>query len=104
MHLKLSPIHLEGSAQQLHLSARALFQAFDNVDPATKRQQAITPKLLQGMYQLVGVGIEAIHASLLAVTAEIAVAAFFFATTSCECTATPTPGRTKTIDLISMTF
>jgi hypothetical protein len=103
VNLKPSPIHLEGSAQ-LQPFARALFQAFENVDPATKRQRAITPKLLRAMYRLAGVGLELTHDSPLAVIAEVAIAGFFFAMRSCECTTTPTPGRTKTIDMLGMIF
>jgi hypothetical protein len=102
-NLKPSPLHIEGSSQ-LHPSTRALFQSFDNIDPAAKRQRAITPKLLRGMFRLAGVGIPVTHDSPAAIAAEIAIAAFFFAMRSCECTTTPTPGRTKTIDLLGMTF
>jgi hypothetical protein len=56
------------------------------------------------MYRLAGVGLAATHDSPLAVAAELAIVAFFYAMRSCECTTTPTPGRTKIINLLGMIF
>jgi hypothetical protein len=84
-------------------TTRALFRLFDNIDPEAKRLRAITPKLLR-MFHLAGVGIPVTHGSPAAVATDIAIAAFFFAMRSCECTTTPTPCQTKMIDLLGMTF
>jgi hypothetical protein len=56
------------------------------------------------MFRLAGIGIAETHDSPFAVATEIAIVGFFFAMRSCECTTTPTPGRTKTIDLKGITF
>jgi hypothetical protein len=102
-NLQPSPFHLKGSTQ-LHPFAKALFQAFNNVDPAAKRQQAITPKLLRGMFRLAGAAVALTHDSPAAIIAESSIVAFFFAMRSCECTTTPTPGGTKTINLAGAMF
>jgi hypothetical protein len=77
-HLQPSPFHLKGSTQ-LCPFAKALFQAFNNVNPAAKRQQAITPKLLRGMFRLAGVAVDLTHDSPAAIIAELSIVAFFFA-------------------------
>ena len=41
---------------------------------------------------------------LRAIMAELFIVAFFFAMRSCECTTTPTPGKTKTIDLLGILY
>ena len=102
-HLQPSPFHLKGSTQ-LCPFARALVQAFNNVDPTAKRQRAITPKLLRGMFRLAGVAVLLTHDLPAAIIAELAIVAFFFAMRSCECAATSTPGKTKTINLAGIMF
>jgi hypothetical protein len=50
-HLQPSPFHIKSSNQLLPF-AKHLFEAFDNIDPATKQQFAITRELLQGTFRL----------------------------------------------------
>jgi hypothetical protein len=102
-HLQPSPFHIKGSTKLLPF-AKDLFQALDNINPAAKRQRAITHKLLRGMFRLAGILIYKTRDSPAAVIAKLAVVAFFFAMRSCECTATPTPGKTKTINLAGIVF
>jgi hypothetical protein len=92
VHLKPSPLRIEGSVQ-LQPFAHALFQAFDNIDPAAYGQWAITPKLLQGMFWLAGLGIAMTHDSPITVATKIVIAGFFFAMRSCECMTTPADPR-----------
>ena len=79
-------------------------KAFENVDPPTSQQRAITPKFLRAMFDMSGAGCEAAKDSVLAISADIAIVAFFFAMRSCEITSTPTPGRTKIIRLRGIVF
>ena len=53
-------MHIEGSAQLL-LAVHFLFKAFQNTDPAPKRQRAIALKLLRGMYTLAGLAFIETH-------------------------------------------
>ena len=81
---------------------KALFKAFDNVDPPTQRQKAITPRLLRKLFEA------SHHSSLLdtapAVVADIVLGAFLFAMRSCEYSKPPIPGRTKCVDLAGLIF
>jgi hypothetical protein len=56
------------------------------------------------MYRLAGVNIPATQDSPAAAIADLSISAFFFAMRSCECTTTPTPGKTKTINLAGIVF
>jgi hypothetical protein len=56
------------------------------------------------MFRLAGVAVLLTHDSPAAIIAELAIVAFFFAMRSCECTTTPTPGKTKTINLPGIIF
>jgi hypothetical protein len=100
-NLKPSPFHLAGS-QNLHPTFKALFRAFENVDPPTKRQKAMTPKLLRKPLEASS------HSSLVdtapAVAADLVIGAFFFAMRSCEYSKPATPGQTKCIDLDGLIF
>ena len=98
-----SPFH-NPNAPHLRPVVRSLLQAYANADPSTKRQRAITPKLLRGMYSLSGAELPEYRDSHFAITSEIAIVGFFFAMRSCECTTTPTPGRTKIISLQGIIF
>ena len=102
-NLQPSPLHIAGSAQLLP-SARALLQAYANVDPAPKRQRAITPKLLRGMHTLAGLDFQVTRDLPAAIAADLAIAGLFFAMRSCESTTTPQPGRTKTVAMDGITF
>ena len=102
-NLKPSPLHIAGSAQLLP-SARSLFKAFENADPAPQRQRAITPKLLRGMYTLAGLAFDVTHDTPPAIAADLAIVGLFFAMRSCENTTTPQPGRTKTVDMRGVKF
>ena len=64
----------------------------------------MTPKLLRAMFELSGAGVGVTRDSTMAVTAEIAIVAYFFAMRSCEITTTPSPGRTKIVRLRGVTF
>jgi hypothetical protein len=98
-----SPLHVAGSSQLLP-SARSLFKAFANADPAPKRQRAITPKLLRGMYKLAGLEFAETHDTPAAIAADLAILGLFFAMRSCENTTTPKPGRTKTVSMSGVVF
>jgi hypothetical protein len=98
-----SPLHLTGSNNMLP-NIRALFKAYDNVDPAPKRQKAITPKLLRKMFEAAGAGTNELRDTAPAVAADLVIGAFFFAKRGCEYTTTPKPGRTKIIVLKGVTF
>ena len=87
-------IDIEGSAQLLPVTL-SLFKAFENADPAPQTQRAITLKLLRGMYM----AFEVTHNTPPAIAADLAIVGLFFAMRSCENTATPQPGRTKTVDM-----
>jgi hypothetical protein len=83
---------------------RALLRAYDNADPAPKRQKAITPKLLRFLFQSTGLATTTLRDSAPAVMADITIAGFFFAMRSCEYSATPVPGKTKIIILSGIIF
>jgi hypothetical protein len=83
---------------------RALFKAYNNVDPAPKRQKAITPKLLQKLFDSSGAGTPELCDTAPAVTADLVIGAFFFAKRACEYTTTPKPGKTKIIVLKGIVF
>jgi hypothetical protein len=100
---RTSPLHLEGSNNMLP-SLRALFKAYDNVDPAPKRQKAITPKLLRKMYDSSGAGTIELRDTAPAVATDLVIGAFFFAKRGCEYTTTPKPGKTKIIVLRGVVF
>jgi hypothetical protein len=99
-NLQPSPFHLKGSTQ-LHPFAKALFQAFNNVDPAAKRHHT---QAAEGMFRLAGAAVALTHDSPAAIIAESSIVAFFFAMRSCERTTTSTPGETKTINLAGVMF
>ena len=101
--LRISPMHVEGSSH-LFPSIRALLKASDNVDPPSRRQKAITPKLLRAMFTLAGAGLETTKDTTMSVVSELAIIAYFYAMRSCEFTKTPLPGRTKVIKLSGVTF
>jgi hypothetical protein len=73
---KPSPIHIKGGLDY-HPGIKALFKAFDNMDPPTCRQKVITPKLLRKLLKA------SHHSALLdtmpAVVANLVIGAFFFA-------------------------
>ena len=102
-HLKLSPMHIEGSAQLLPVAC-SLFKAFENADPAPKRQRAVTPKLLRGMYTLAELAFAETHDIPLAIATNLAIVRLFFAMRSCDNITTPQPGKTKMVDMRGMTF
>ena len=102
-HLQHSPFHVSGSAN-MRPTLRALLRAYDNTDPAPKRQKAITPKLLRFLFESTGLATIALCDSAPAVTADITIAGFFFAMRSCEYSTTPVPGKTKIIILSGIVF
>jgi hypothetical protein len=96
-----SPLHIPGS-QNLQPTVKALFKAFENVDPPTRRQKAITPRLLRKLF-------EASHHTSIsdaapAIVADIVIGAFFFAMRSCEYSKPHITGKTKCIDLDGLIF
>jgi hypothetical protein len=86
----------------MHPSIKALLKAFDNVDPPTRRQKAITPRLLRKL------GSASSHPALIntapAVAADIITGAFFFAMRSCEYSKPQVAGKTKCVDLDGIIF
>jgi hypothetical protein len=56
------------------------------------------------MFRLAGAAAGLTHDSTAAIIAELSIVAFFFAMRSCECATTPTPGKTKTINLAGVMF
>ncbi|KAI2502402.1 hypothetical protein MHU86_12059 [Fragilaria crotonensis] len=102
-HFKQSPFHIPHSPN-LRPVVRALLAAYTNADPSTKRQRAITPKLLRGMFSLSGAELPHLRDSHFAIISEIAIVGFFYAMRSCEATTTPAPGRTKIIAINGVVF
>jgi hypothetical protein len=102
-NLSPSPVHLPGLAH-LCPSTHSLFNAFANADPAPKRQQAITPKLLRTMHTLASLEFREAHDNPAAIAADLAILGFFFAMRSYENTAAPQPGLTKTVDMLDIVF
>jgi hypothetical protein len=101
---RISPLHLAGSNNMLP-NIRALFKAYDNVNPALKRQKAITPKLLRKLFDSSGAGTPKLCGTAPAVTADLVIGAFFFAKRGCEYTTPPPkPGKTKIIVLKGVVF
>jgi hypothetical protein len=100
---RTSPLHLAGSNNMLP-NIRALFKAYDNVDPTPKRQKAITPKLLRKLFDSSGAGTPELRDTAPAVTADLVIGACFFAKQGCEYTTTPKPGKTKIIVLKGVVF
>jgi hypothetical protein len=85
-------------------ATRSLFGAFAHANPAPKRQQAITPRLMRGMCKLAGLASPQTHDAPASITADLAILGLFFAMRSCENIATPKPGHTKTVSMNGATF
>ncbi len=102
-NIQHSPFHLPKSTN-MRPTLRALLRAYDNTDPAPKRQKAVTPKLLRYLFQSTGLATLTLRDSAPAVMADITIAGFFFAMRSCEYSATPVPGKTKIIILSGIVF
>jgi hypothetical protein len=100
---QLSPFHEQGRSNMLPV-VRSLLKAYDNVDPPTNRQKAITPKLLRCMHASTGVDTLELRDTLPAATADLTIGAFFFAKRSCEFSTTRKPGRTKIVTLQYVLF
>jgi hypothetical protein len=91
---KLSPFHEQGSTNLLPV-IRSLLKAYDNVDPPTNQQKAITPKLLRCLHSSTGIDTLQLRDTLPAATADLTISAFFFAMRSCEFSTTQKPGPNK---------
>jgi hypothetical protein len=102
-HHKHSPFHEQGHPHLLPV-VRSLLKAYDNVDPPTNRQKAITPKLLRCLYSSTGLSTPALQDTLPAATADLTIGAFFFAKRSCEFSTTRKPGRTKIVTIQYVLF
>jgi hypothetical protein len=102
-HHKLSPVHEQGRPN-LFPVVRSLLKAYDNVDPPTNRQKAITPMLLRCMHASTGVDTPELRDTLPAAIADLTIGAFFFAKRSCEFSTTKKPGRTKIVALRYVLF
>jgi hypothetical protein len=100
---RLSPFHEQGSTHLLPV-IRSLLKAYDNVDPPTNRQKAITPKLLRCMHSSTGIDTLELRDTLPAATADLTISAFFFAMRSCEFSTTRRPGRTKVVTIQYVLF
>ncbi len=102
-HIGESPLHVKGGTH-LRPFVRQLLKAFENVDPPTRQQRAVTPQLLRAMFETAEADRPEAHDNVLSITAELAIVGFSFAMRSCEFTATPNPGRTKIIHLWGIVF
>jgi hypothetical protein len=71
---------------------RSLLKAFDNVDPATNRQKAVTPKFLQALHHYAHTAFA--DSSPYRHASDILIGAYFFAMRSCEHSKTTSPGKT----------
>jgi hypothetical protein len=98
-HFQCSPFHNPVGSHFLP-SISNLLKSYTDIDPATKRQKAISPKLLCHMYSLAKGGGDSINF----ITAQLAIGGFFFAMRSCKQVQTPVPGKTKIIALDGCTF
>ena len=98
-HFQCSPFHNQIGSNFLPIISN-LLKSYSNVDPPTKRQKAISPKLIRNMYSLAKGGGDNINF----ITAQLAIGGFFFAMRSCEQVKTPVPGKTKIIALRGCTF
>jgi hypothetical protein len=92
-----SPLHLAGGSQLLP-SLKALFRAYDNLDPPPKRQKAITPRFIRALHKL-GSASTVLRANAYDHAVDLIIGAFFFAMRSCKYCIPTTPGHTKTICL-----
>ena len=72
INFRESPMHVTGTPHLLP-SIRALLQASDNVNPPTRRQKAINPKLLRALFTLSGDGTPLTIDIELAVVADLAI-------------------------------
>jgi hypothetical protein len=97
-----SPLHLAGGSQLLP-SFKALFRAYNNLDPPPKRQKAITPRFLWALHKLRSAS-TALRVNAYDHAVDLIIGAFFFAMRSCEYCIPTTPGRTKTICLRHLRF
>ena len=102
-NLRPSPIHIKGGSN-LRPFVRSLLKAYENDDPPSNQQRAITPKLLRAMYHTGGVADPATRDTKFAIIAELAIMAYFWAMRSCEFTLTPTPGKTRIIRVRGIVF
>jgi hypothetical protein len=101
--LQPSPFHL-ADGKTLRPSITSLLRAFNNLDPAPRRQKAITPKFLRAFYRLSGAGSPRTRDTAQAAAAELGIVGFFFAMRSCEYTTTKSPGKTKVLGIGHITF
>jgi hypothetical protein len=69
-----SPLHIPGS-QNMHLSIKALFKVFENVDPLTNRQKAITLRQLRKLFE--ASHLPSIRDTTPAMVADIVIDVFF---------------------------
>ena len=102
-NLQPSPLHVEGSAQLLP-ATHPLFKAFESAVPARKRQWAITPKLLRGLYTLAGLAFPGTHNTPGAIAADLALVGLFFTMRSYKNTTTPQQGQSNTAGMLGVTF
>jgi hypothetical protein len=72
---RTSPLHIAGSNNML-ANIRALFKAYDNVYPAPQCQKAITPKLLQKLFNSSGAETPKLQDTAPAVAADPVIRAF----------------------------
>jgi hypothetical protein len=102
-HCQQSPFHIPQSPN-LQPFVHSLLSAYTNADPSTRRQLAITPKLLRGMFSLSGAERPERCDSDFAILSELPIVGFFYAMRSCEATTTSTPERTQIIALNGVVF
>lgn len=101
-HHRESPMHLPGKPigrSSLLDPLSNLFKAFGAGDPPPNRQAAITPEFLREVDKTCrNLGPVMNH------TADLMMAAYFFAMRACEYVSTSTPGRTRRITLSDIIF
>ena len=96
-------MHVPGSSH-LRPFVRSLLKAYENMDPPTNQQRAVTQKLLRAMAALSGLQLEVTSDTKFAIVTDLAIVAYFFAMRSCEFSTTRTPGRTRIIRLSGVLF
>jgi hypothetical protein len=93
-HFRRSPFHEEGGSLTRGLDK--LIRAYKNLDPPTKAQRAITPKILRTIYRhFVDDDGRNTNDTMNAHLVDINVGMFFFAGRCCEYAETPEGGKTK---------
>lgn len=92
-----SPFHDEVHTNRLDPCIRDLLQAYDSMDPAPNREEAVTNNHLRLLHKYADT-----HA--LQAQADLLIGAFFYAKRSCEYSAVPVRGQTKLLQVGDIVF